>query len=37
MAKIYTRMNLEERKIMQNLLEEGHNFSQIPGFLNVPH
>ena len=35
MAKIYTRMNLEERKIMQNLLEEGHNFSQIPGFLKV--
>ena len=29
MAKSYTRMNLEERKIMQNLLQEGHSFSQI--------
>ena len=26
--KIYTRMNLEERKIMQNLLKKGHRFSQ---------
>lgn len=29
MAKSYTQMNLEERKIMQNLLKEGHSFSQI--------
>ena len=29
MAKSYIRMNLEERKIMQNLLQEGHSFSQI--------
>ena len=28
MTKSYTRMNLEERKIMQNLLKKGHNFSQ---------
>ena len=36
MAKSYTRMNLEERKIMQNLFKKGHSFSQIPGFSDVP-
>ena len=33
MAKSYTRMNLEERKIMQNLLQKGHSFSQIARLL----
>ena len=33
MAKSYTRMNLEERKIMQNLLQKGHSFSQIAKLL----
>ena len=33
MAKSYTQMNLEERKIMQNLLQKGHSFSQIAMLL----
>ena len=33
MAKSYTQMNLEERKIMQNLLQKGHSFSQIAKLL----
>ena len=28
MNKSYTKINLEERKIMQNLLKKGHNFYQ---------
>ena len=37
MAKSYTQMNLEERKIMQNLLKEGHSFSQIARLPGRPH
>ena len=33
--RIYTKMDLEERKIMQNLLKKGHNFPQIARLLNV--
>ena len=33
MAKSYTRMNLEEQKIMQNLLQEGYSFSKIARLL----
>ena len=33
MAKSYTQMNLEERKIMQNLLQKGYSFSQIARLL----
>ena len=33
MDKSYTRMNLAERKIMQNLLKKGHNFSKIARLL----
>ena len=28
-------MNLKERKIMENLLEKGHNFAKIARLLNV--